>query len=241
MNYKIIEHKPILIFMKLDKKRSCFELGINSPKDFTGLKVKLNIYSSLLPKNQLSFKIQNSWQFFRIFVSLKKVIHSENNSSCCPFDLKKMKKFDLNYSSNCLMDNIGPIFFKKNKTVIFYEKMKLLKKNFFKDFTVKSFLNFRLFYVLFDIYYSVISKTQKFKIFWILRKVKILKCSLKKNFISSLFLYLFCWLGYHIKPGKLYKKINDNFNVDYIHEVSLFKKLNFEYYFFKIQFQKSSS
>ena len=228
---KVYENEKIKGIIKMEKKKSIFELAVSSIESHHGLTFSLIIFFPNATKNIYSFKIKSNWEFFRIVFSNKKTINMENSIICYPVIRSQFKKFNLNVRSNYFQKQTTHNSYNKIQFNPFLDEKKVSYKKNKKNLSRFYDLEFNLGKCLFEIFLLDDLNQINLKFFSFSRKIS------KKNFyrgsmvIHSFLFGLFFWIRIHMIFKKLPKNLLFNLlNKTLKKKYQFHQKINFEYY-----------
>lgn len=231
LSRKVHENKKIKGIIKMEKKKSIFELAINSIESHIGLTFYLIIFSPNATKILFSFKIKSNWEFVRVVFSNKKSSSMDNNIISYALIHSQIKNFNLNVKSNYFQKQTIQYSNSKNKSIFFLDRKKISKRNNKKGFDQSNSLKIKLANCFFEIFCLDNVNQIGLKFFSISRKISKKNFSRSVKFIHSFLIGLFFWIKIQMIFKKLPKNLSSKLlNKNLKEKYRFLQKINFEFY-----------
>ena len=229
LSFKINKSEKITAILKLGKKKTNFEIAINSGEKFIGLEVHLEIFFSVFFKISFSFIIKSQWQFYRVNISNKKANYFDNNTLSYPLVYIKCKKINLIFKTNFFKNKTEKNLKKKTQYLIFYQELEISKNKIGIQINKNHRLSFMISNYLYEVFFYSNSDDLSLIFFSIFRKIVKQNYNMRKIIIPTFSNRLLYWISKNID----FLTFPKNFNFRFFDK--LFKKkqiisINMEYY-----------
>jgi hypothetical protein len=210
-SFKNNKSEKITAILKLGKKKSNFEIAINSGKKFVGLVVQLEIFFSIFIKISFSFIIKSQWQFYRVNISNKRANFFDNNTLSYPLIYIKCKKINLMFKTNFFKNKTEKVSKKKTQYLIFYQELEISKNKIGIETNKNHRLSFMISNYLYEVFFYNNSDDLSLIFFSVFRKIVNQNYHMRKIIIPVFFNRLVCWISKNIDFLTFPKKFNFKF------------------------------
>jgi hypothetical protein len=238
LSFKNNKSEKITAILKLGKKKSNFEIAINSGKKFIGLEVHLEIFFSIFIKISFSFIIKSQWQFYRVNISNKRANFFDNNTLSYPLVYIKCKKINLMFKTNFFKNKTEKISKKKTHYLIFYQELEISKNKIGIQTNKNHRLSFMISNYLYEVFFYSNSDDLSLIFFSVFRKIVKQNYHMRKIIIPVFFNRLLCWISKNINFLTFPKNFNSRF-FDKLFKKKQIISINMEYYSIWINYNQN--